>query len=56
MLCGVWTKPKLKFLDNIDIIRFEEPEEIFPAYKKALERCDGRQTILVEYGEFYNEK
>jgi hypothetical protein len=41
---------------NIDIIRLEEPEDIFPAYKKALERKDGKSTILVEYGDHYNEK
>ena len=45
-----------KILDNIDVFRLEESEDIFPAYKKALERTDGRQTILVEYGDYYNEK
>lgn len=41
---------------NIEIIRLEEPEDIFPAYKKALSREDGTSTILVEYGDYYNEK
>ena len=41
---------------NIEVIRLEEPEDIFPAYKKALEREDGKSTILVEYGDYYNEK
>jgi len=41
---------------NIEIIRLEEPENIFPAYQKALEREDGKSTILVEYGDYYNEK
>ena len=27
-----------------------------PAYQKALWREDGRSTILVEHGDFYNEK
>ena len=53
---GDFTDSFKRILDNIDIIRLEEPEDIFLAYKKALERSDGRQTILVEYGDYYNEK
>jgi pyruvate/2-oxoglutarate/acetoin dehydrogenase E1 component len=41
---------------NTDVIRLDEPDQIFPAYQKALERTDGRSTILVEYGDYYNEK
>lgn len=41
---------------NIEIIRLEEPKDIFPAYEKALAREDGKSTILVEYGDYYNEK
>lgn len=43
-------------VNNIEIEDLTEPEMIFPAYKKALEREDGKPTILVEYGDFYNEK
>ena len=28
----------------------------FPSYKKAIERKDGKSTILVEYGDYYSEK
>ena len=41
---------------NIEVIRLDEPEHIFPAYQKALEREDGKSTIIVEYGDYYNEK
>jgi hypothetical protein len=41
---------------TIEVIRLDEPDQIFPAYKKALEREDGRSTIIVEYGDYYNEK
>ncbi len=41
---------------NIEVIRLDEPEDIFPAYQKALEREDGKSTIVVEYGDYYNEK
>jgi len=41
---------------TVEVIRLDEPEQIFPAYKKALEREDGCSTILVEHGDYYNEK
>jgi pyruvate/2-oxoglutarate/acetoin dehydrogenase E1 component len=41
---------------NIEVIRLDEPEQIFDAYVKAYERTDGKSTILVEWGDFYNEK
>lgn len=53
---GDYTEAFRLMCPNVDIIRLEEPEDIFPAYKKALEREDGKSTILVEYGDYYNEK
>jgi pyruvate/2-oxoglutarate/acetoin dehydrogenase E1 component len=41
---------------NIEIIRLDEPEQIFEAYVKAYERNDNKSTILVEWGDYYNEK
>jgi len=41
---------------SIEVIRCDEPEDIFPAYEKALKRQDGRSTIIVEWGDYYNEK
>lgn len=43
-------------MKNVEVIRLDEPEQIFPAYKKALERNDGKSTILIEWGDYYNEK
>lgn len=42
--------------DTIEIIRLDEPHQIFEAYKNAYERTDGKSTILVEWGDYYNEK
>ncbi len=53
---GDFTEAFRHIFYNIDIVRLKEPEDIFPAYRKALERSDERQTILVEYGDYYNEK
>ena len=41
---------------NVEIIKLKEVSQIFPAYEKALTREDGKSTILVEYGDYYNEK
>jgi len=41
---------------NIEIIELYEPEEILPAYEKALNREDGISTILVEFADFCKEK
>jgi pyruvate/2-oxoglutarate/acetoin dehydrogenase E1 component len=43
-------------LKNIEIIELIEPEDIMPAYKKALEREDGVNTILVEYADYSKTK
>ena len=43
-------------LNNVQVIRLEEPEQIFPAYQKAYDREDGISSLIVEYGDYYNEK
>ena len=39
-------------LKNIEVIELNEPEEIMPAYEKALGREDGVSTILVEFADY----
>lgn len=41
---------------TIDIIELHEPEDIVPAYELALNRTDGKSTILVEFGDYSKEK
>lgn len=53
---GDFTESVKKMCTNIEVIRLEEVKDIFPAYKKALTRKDGKSTLLVEYGDYYNEK
>lgn len=53
---GDFTSAIQMMCSTVDIIRLEEPSDIFPAYQKALMREDGCSTILVEYGDFYAEK
>ena len=53
---GDFTEAVKKMCTSIDVIKLNEPDEIFPSYKKALSREDGKSTLLVEYGDYYNEK
>ena len=53
---GDFTDAIRQMCTTIEVIRLKEPEDIFPAYEKSLLRDDGRNTILVEYGDYYNEK
>ena len=42
--------------DWVDIIRLDEPHQIFDAFTYAYRRKDNRPTILVEWGDYYSEK
>lgn len=53
---GDYTDAFRLMLTNIEIIRLDEPEQVFPAYEKALTREDGKSTIVVEWGDYYAEK
>jgi pyruvate/2-oxoglutarate/acetoin dehydrogenase E1 component len=43
-------------LTNIEVIQLHEAEHVFPAYDRALNRADGKSTIIVEFGDYYVEK
>jgi pyruvate/2-oxoglutarate/acetoin dehydrogenase E1 component len=53
---GDYTDAYRLLCPNIDIIRLEEPRHVYDAYCTAYLRRDGKATILVEYGDYYNEK
>ena len=53
---GDFTDAVRSMCSTIEVIRLDEPEEIFPAYQRALQRDDGRSTLLVEWGDYYGEK
>ena len=41
---------------NTEVIELIEPEDILPAYTKALNRTDGVNTILVEFADYCKTK
>ena len=45
-----------KILNTVEIIELNEPNQIFKSYKKAYDRKDGKSTLIVEFGDYYNEK
>lgn len=53
---GDFTDSVRGMLQTIEVIRLEEADLIFPAYEHAYNRTDGKSTLLVEYGDYYNEK
>tara|TARA_B100000809_G_C15082266_1_gene510057 strand:- start:718 stop:1278 length:561 start_codon:yes stop_codon:yes gene_type:complete len=42
--------------DNVEVVLLTEPEDILPAYEKAYTREDKKSTLIVEYGDYYNQK
>jgi pyruvate/2-oxoglutarate/acetoin dehydrogenase E1 component len=53
---GDFTGPFAEMCPQIHFVRLTEPSEIVGAYQYALEREDGRSTVLVEFADYYNEK
>ena len=43
-------------LTDINVVLLNEPNEIFPAFELAYEREDAQSTLIIEGGDYYNEK
>jgi hypothetical protein len=41
---------------HIDIIQLDEANQILPAYDLALNRTDGKSTIVVEFSDYSKTK
>ena len=50
------TEAVRKMLTDINVVELKEPDDIFPIFKEAYEREDGKSTLVVEYGEYYGTK
>jgi pyruvate/2-oxoglutarate/acetoin dehydrogenase E1 component len=51
---GNFTKPFAEMCPNVDFIILKDAKDIFSSYKKASE--SNKPTVLVEFGDYYNEK
>lgn len=50
------TKAFKSFLSDINVVLLNEPDEIFPAFELAYKREDSKSTLIIEMGDYYNEK
>tara|TARA_Y100000591_G_C21454603_1_gene507801 strand:- start:34 stop:570 length:537 start_codon:yes stop_codon:yes gene_type:complete len=50
------TKAFKNLLSNVNVVLLNEPDEIFPSFRYAYEREDLKSTLIIEKGDFYNEK
>jgi pyruvate/2-oxoglutarate/acetoin dehydrogenase E1 component len=41
---------------NIDVVRLDEPQDIFPAYQRALDPNFKKSSLLIEVGNYYATK
>ncbi len=46
---GNYSDPFRQMLKTVRVVELERAEDIFPEYRDAYERTDGRSTILVEF-------
>jgi pyruvate/2-oxoglutarate/acetoin dehydrogenase E1 component len=53
---GDYTEAFKIMAPNLEIIRLDETEQIFPAYKQAADRTDGVSSLIIEWGDFYGTK
>ena len=53
---GNFSEASRNMTTNTEVIELIEPEDIIPAYSKALNRKDGVNTILVEFADYCKTK
>lgn len=51
-----FTKMFKNILKEINVVLLKEPSQIFGEFKKSLLRKDGKSSLIIEYGEYYNSK
>lgn len=53
---GDFTNSIKQMTKNINIIKLNKPDQIFPAYKKALSKRNKKPSLIIEHGDYYNLK
>jgi hypothetical protein len=49
-----YTDPIMRMLHEVNVVSLNETEQIFPAFEEAYKTdCS---TLLIEWGDYYNEK
>jgi len=53
---GDFTEGFRKLFKNIEVIKLENPEDIFPAYQMALDPKNNKSYLMIEVGNYYQQK
>lgn len=51
-----YTNAMREMLKDINVILLNEPDEIVDIFKEAYLRKDGKSSLIIEWGDFYNDK
>jgi len=54
--CSDYTDAYRCMLKNVEVIKLTKSKDIVPSYKHALERKDGKSTLLIEVSDLYPKK
>jgi pyruvate/2-oxoglutarate/acetoin dehydrogenase E1 component len=53
---GDFTEGFRKIFKNLEVVKLEEPQDIFPAYQKALDPNNKKSYLMIEVGNYYQQK
>lgn len=53
---GDYTEAFQKMFKNLEVIKLENPEDIFPAYQMAVDPANPKSYLIIEVGNYYNQK
>ncbi|MBI3314559.1 MAG: hypothetical protein HYZ86_01275 [Candidatus Omnitrophica bacterium] len=53
---GNYAQAMRKLFRLIEVVELDKTDQIFPSYRHALERTDGKSTLIIEHGNYYNEE
>ncbi|MDH4469329.1 MAG: hypothetical protein QE271_14820 [Bacteriovoracaceae bacterium] len=53
---GDFTEGFKKIFNHLEVVKLENPEDIFPTYEKALNPDNPKSYLLIEVGNYYSQK
>lgn len=53
---GDFTEAYKLIFKNLEVVRLDEPEQVFPAYQRALDPSEKKSFLMIEVGNNYNRK
>ncbi|KKL85406.1 hypothetical protein LCGC14_1955060 [marine sediment metagenome] len=51
--CGDYTEGLISMLNNVEVIKLDSAMDVFPAYVRALDRNDGKSTLIIELADLH---